>query len=87
MHATETQTVIVSTQEGGAGKTTVAINTAGALADRGRLTALIDLDPQGHAIEGLGLEDAYDADGPTLRDALTGDASLTFNDRCRSSGR
>jgi chromosome partitioning protein len=80
MHATETQTVAVSTQKGGAGKTTVAINTAGALADRGRLTALIDLDPQGHATEGLGLEDAYDADGATLRDALTGDMSLTFSD-------
>jgi chromosome partitioning protein len=79
MHAQDTQTVAVSTQKGGAGKTTVAINTAGALAERGRLTALIDLDPQGHATEGLGLEDAYDADGPTLRDALTGD-DVSFTD-------
>lgn len=80
MHATDTKTVAVSTQKGGAGKTTVAVNTAGALADRGRRAAVIDLDPQGHATEGLGRDDCYDADGATLRDALTGDASLTFSD-------
>lgn len=80
MHAEDTQAVAVSTQKGGAGKTTVAINTAGALANCGRRTALIDLDPQGHATEGLGLEDEYQRDGSTLRDALTGDGSITFGD-------
>jgi len=73
MHAEDTYTVAVSTQKGGAGKTTVAINTAGALAEAGHRVAVIDLDPQGHATEGLGREDRYDADGPTLRDALTED--------------
>ena len=86
MHTENTQTVAVSTQKGGAGKTTVAINTAGALANRGRRTALIDLDPQGHATEGLGLEDEYQRDGPTLRDALTGDGSLTFGDLAVRAG-
>lgn len=80
MHTARTQTIAVSTQKGGAGKTTVAINTAGALAQRGRLTVLIDLDPQGHATEGLGLEDEYQRDGPTLRDALTGDGSVSFGE-------
>jgi len=39
---------------------------------------LVDLDPQGHATEGLGIEDAYQRDGLTLRDALTGDGSIPF---------
>jgi chromosome partitioning protein len=79
MHAKDTQTVAVSTQKGGAGKTTVAINVAGALAARENRVVVVDLDPQGHATEGLGRADMYDSDGATLRDALTDD-SVTFSD-------
>ena len=57
--------------KGGTGKTTVAINVAGALADRGRDVLFVDMDPQGNATEGLGLLDAYDSEPPTLFDALT----------------
>ena len=60
----------ISNQKGGTGKTTVAVNLAGALADRDRRVLLIDLDPQGYATEATGLADAYDADGVTLHDVL-----------------
>jgi len=66
----------VTNAKGGTGKTTVAINVAGALNDRGRDVLFVDLDPQGNATEGLGLVDAYDADPPTLFDALTDDPSV-----------
>ncbi|WP_135304469.1 ParA family protein [Haloarcula amylovorans] len=65
--------ICVTNAKGGTGKTTVAINVAGALSDRGRDVLFVDLDPQGNATEGLGLADAYDAQPPTLFDVLTGD--------------
>jgi chromosome partitioning protein len=66
----------VTNAKGGTGKTTVAINVAGALNDRGHDVLFVDLDPQGNATEGLGLAEAYDAEPPTLFDALTRDPTL-----------
>lgn len=65
-----TFTVSVSNQKGGTGKTTVAVNTAGGLAERGHRVLLIDLDPQGYATEATGLGPAYDEEGLTLHDVL-----------------
>jgi chromosome partitioning protein len=62
----------ITNAKGGAGKTTIAINVAGALNELGREVLFVDLDPQGNATEGLGLLWAYDAAPPSLFDALTG---------------
>jgi chromosome partitioning protein len=60
----------VSNQKGGVGKSTVALNIAGALSERGQNVLLVDLDPQGYLTSGVGLDDEYTAPSPNLNDAL-----------------
>jgi chromosome partitioning protein len=60
-------------QKGGVGKTATTINLGAALAESGRRVVLVDLDPQGHLTEALGMDEA--PDDATLKMALLGEWS------------
>lgn len=62
--------IAVCNQKGGVGKSTLTANISGALNQLGYDVLLIDADPQGHLTSGVGLDDAYDKQPPSLYNAM-----------------
>ncbi len=65
--------IAIANQKGGVGKTTTAINLGASLAVAEKRTLVVDIDPQGNATSGLGIEQGESL--PTIYDVLLGDRS------------
>jgi chromosome partitioning protein len=72
--STGPRVLAIANQKGGVGKTTTAINLGTALAAVGENVLIVDLDPQGNASTGLGINHA--ARRYSTYDVLTGEAPL-----------
>ncbi len=71
---TSCRIIAVTNQKGGVGKTTTTINLGTGLAAVGRRVLLLDLDPQGNASTGLGIDRS--ARRQSVYDVLLGDTPL-----------
>ena len=80
------QTIACANQKGGVGKTTTVVNLATYLAIAGERVLIVDLDPQGNATSGFGIDRS--ALSTTLYDVVLGETPMaasvlaTAVDRC-----
>ena len=66
--------IVIANQKGGVGKTTTSVNLSACMAATGKRTLIVDLDPQGNATSGLGVDKSqleY-----TLYDALVNEVPM-----------
>ena len=68
------RTLVIANQKGGVGKTTTAINLGTALAAIGETVLIVDLDPQGNASTGLGIDKSQRA--VSTYDVMLGDRAI-----------
>ena len=63
--------IAFANQKGGVGKTTTCINVAAYIAAMGKRVLVVDMDPQGNASSGLGVEKTKEL--ATLYDVIAGE--------------
>ena len=76
--------ISITNQKGGVGKTTTSINVGASLVKRGQRVLIVDMDPQGNATVGLGLES--DHPDPSVYELLIERASAKDCIKATTSG-
>ena len=69
-----TRIIAIANQKGGVGKTTTSVNLAAGLAQSGQRVLLVDLDPQGNATTGAGIDKRSRSD--TVYQVLPGERKI-----------
>ena len=75
---------VIANQKGGVGKTSIAVNLSASLAHYGRRVMLVDLDPQGNATTGSGIDKT--ALDRSVYDVLLGEAEVADTRRRAEGG-